>query len=88
MWPGFVHMFENNRAKLERANDNAVGIARVLRDAYSHGGHIHNSVRNRDESWAGLTIKRSDHGRPVEEFVRGADLIVLGLKLCSIISRR
>lgn len=87
IWPEFIHLFENNRSRLERSRDSSVGLARVLRDAYAHGGRIHNSKHTEDESWAGLTIVRGDHGRPVSDFVGGADLIVLGLKLCSLISR-
>jgi hypothetical protein len=85
LWPGFVHLYEEHEKAIMKSRDEAGRLARLLRDAYAHGGVINNSISRIEASWQGVTIKREDHGRPVSDFVGGSDLIVLALKLSSLV---
>lgn len=85
LWPGFVHLFEMHQSAIMKSRDQAGRMAKLLRDAYAHGGIITNSKSRETAAWQGVTITPADHGRPVSEFVGGSDLIVLALKLSSLI---
>ncbi|BDU22046.1 hypothetical protein [Dyella sp. GSA-30] len=86
LWPGFVHLFETHETSISKRGGDAGRLARILRDAYAHGGKIANKKSGLESSWHGVSITKANNGDPVSEFVGGSDLIVLALKLCSVIA--
>lgn len=85
LWPGFVHLYEQHQASILKRCGEAGKLARLLRDAYAHGGKVTNKKSNIEASWNGVNITRADDGRSISEFVGGADLALLALKIASII---
>ncbi|WP_175484747.1 hypothetical protein [Frateuria terrea] len=85
LWPGFVHLYEMHYSAILKKGGEAGELARLLRDAYAHGGKVANGRSKLEASWEGVTIRKADDGEDISKFVGGADLALLALKLASVI---
>lgn len=77
---GFVEFFEQHQSRARRRNNALAQAGMVVRDSCAHGLKI-SSSKSGGTSLNELEILRSDHGKPLSEFIGLGDFFVLALRM-------
>jgi len=77
---GFVEFFEQNQGRARRRNPELAQMAMVVRDSCAHGLQV-TSKKSGGAELGDLKILRTDHGKPLSEFIGLGDFFVLALRM-------
>jgi hypothetical protein len=67
LYPGFVHLYENNQSFIKKHNRDIAALAQLLRDSISHGEKV--TSKRFPVSWNGFQINSHEKGKPMEGLI-------------------